>query len=158
MLTKPKAIPLPNRVQALREYSVPAAELLAEGFTWKLDENYSFLRGPNRTGAIRKDTGRRESKPGEMPQEQTGLLRSAIFFEEISGRGSSFISFKAGLSAEASSNPNELMEYLAYIEGWKPVTASRFGLEMTGESEETHKAMATHLRQYLDKSRLVRRA
>lgn len=147
------AIPLPNRMQALANHTRVVGEVLAEGFAWKLDENYSYARGPARTGRPDRRTGRPMSIPTEFPQEQTGLLRSAIFFEPISGFSDPWVQYKVGLNVDMSDNPDALREYLMYIEGYKKVKASREGLAMTGESSETYEFMRQHLEQYLPPGR-----
>ena len=137
----------------LRSFTRLPAGLLAEGFAFKLDENYSYERGRARSGGIDRRTGRPRSVIGEFPQEQTGLLRSAIFYEPLTEGFDAPVSFKVGLNADLTSNPSELMEYLAYIEGYTAVSASRFGLTITGESDETHSAMMRHLAENLPKDR-----
>lgn len=118
-----------------------------------MDENYSYTQGPARTGRPDRRTGRPRSVPGEFAQEQMGLLRSAIFFEEEAGFSGPWTRYKVGLNVDVSEDPNELREYLMYIEGYQRVGASRFGLTMTAESAETHDVMLRYLQQHLDPQR-----
>ena len=150
-------VPLPNRMQALVVHTRVVGNLLAEGFAWKLDENYSFARGPARSGQLDRRTGRPMSVPGEFAQEQTGLLRSAIFFQPISNYSDPWVQYKVGLNVDMSNDPDALRDYLMYIEGPRgsEVDASRYGLNKTGESNETHEFMLEHLQRHLDPYRFV---
>jgi len=145
--------PIANRVGRLRQFTRKPVELAAEGFAFKLDDNYSHERGGPRTGPPDPSTGRPRSILGEFPQEQTGLLRSAIFYEPLDPSATGFAYWKVGLNTDLSRNPADLQEYLAYIEGYRPTGGSRFGLAMTGESQETHAYMLQHLQAYLNPAR-----
>jgi hypothetical protein len=144
--------PSRGRDTELVRYTDPIVDLLARGFAEKMDQNYSF-GGSVRTGYVRSDTGRRVSVPGEFAQEQTGLLRSAVSYKKVDA-GELEISYDVGLDAAVSDNASMLREYLAYIEGFEPVSASRFGLYMTGESRDTHDHMLQHLNANMDRARL----
>lgn len=149
------AIARPNRMRALASHTQVVGGLLAEGFAWKMDENYSHARGPARTGKPDPKTGRKRSVPGEFPQEQTGLLRSGIFHELVSDYSSDYVHAKAGLDTDVSKDPSALFEYLVYIEARIEDRGGRAGLTMTGESAETHTYMLEHLKRHLDPSRFM---
>jgi hypothetical protein len=154
------ARPTKDRVRLLVNHSREPVELLAEGFAFKLDETYSFVRGPRRTGDVRPDTGRRVSKPGEFAQEQLGVLRSGIYYEMSSEYGDMWVMYKVGIAAKYAKDPARLEEYLGYIEGrpkQNAIKASRYGLERTGESKETHNAMMKNLKQNLPADRFLQR-
>lgn len=145
---------MPNRMHLLMTHTrLPVLALAAESFARTLDDNYSYSRGPARTGRPDSRTGRPRSTPGEFAQEQTGLLRSAIFFDEEGGFSGPWTRYKVGLNVDESVNPSALREYLMYIEGYQKVTASRYGLTMTAESAETHVVMLRYLQQHLDPQR-----
>ena len=147
--------PIPNRIARLRQYSRRPVELAAEGFAFKLDDNYSMERGGPRTGPPDPKTGRPRSVLGEFPQEQTGLLRSAIFYEPLDASVTGHAYWKVGLNVDMSYDPAGLRDYFGHIEGAKGYStrASRFGLAMTGESRETHDYMLQHINAYIDPAR-----
>lgn len=150
------AVPLPDRRRALASRTQVVGELLAEGFAFRMDENYSYERGPARTGRPDPKTKRPRSLDlSEFPQEQTGALRSAIFYELMTSYSSDYVRAKAGLNIDMSKDSQALEKYYLYIEGIRSSPANRRGLAMTGESSETHDYMLKHLQRHLSPDRFV---
>jgi hypothetical protein len=142
------ALPRPMRERGIAQHTRIIGEILSQGFVNVMDRNYSY-EGSARTGPPSRppEPGRPRSRPGEFPQEQMGILRSAIFFEEIDSDPNQ-VQYKVGLNVTESRDPAKLRAYLIHIEGVRgqvEFAESRFGLTMTAESVNTHREMMQHL-------------